>query len=382
MVDTDFLALIEQGAECWNRWRAAHPEIKPNLSTAYLFGQTLGGFDLSHTNLERACLIGTNLRAANLSEACLRGAYASTADFSGATLSGADLSRGNFSEANFSEADLSNVAASGTNFANACFTGACLAAWQVDPTTALSDLRGSHVYLGVVGQQRRPQMGQFQPGELTALLQQQPASKPVTARKHRYRRRPLLIGGVIAAIAATGLFFTLRSNSSTLTPAEQAASISASEIASVSLPCQEPEPPTLPSSLVSHEYQNGAVFYGEFTNGQPDDGRGIMIYSSGNRYDGEYQGGKRTGCGTFTFVNGRRYTGQFEDDMFSGQGTWILENGERYIGEFKDNQCNGQGTFIFSNGSSKAGVWHQGKLLDGSISCEQGSLNLPVSPDS
>lgn len=383
MVDTDFLALIEQGAECWNRWRAAHPEIQPDLSTAYLFGLTLAGYDLSSANLARACLIGANLRTANLSGANLSGAYASSADFSRATLSGADLSRGNFGEANFSEADLSNARASGANFASANLSGACLAGWQVDPTTALSDLRGSHVYLGLDGQQRRPQTGQFPPGALTALLQP-PAPKPGAVRRPRQRdRRPVLIaGGTIAAIAATGLSLTLRSNSSTVTADEQALSITAREIASVSLPCQEPEPPALPVGSVSYEYKNGAVYYGEFIDGQPADGRGIMVYPSGNRYDGEYRAGKRAGCGTFTFSNGRGYTGQFEADKFSGQGTWILENGERYIGEFKDNQCNGQGTFIFSNGSSKSGIWHQGKLLNGSLSCEQGSLDLPASPDS
>ena len=147
------------------------------------------------------------------------------------------------------------------------------------------------------------------------------------------------------------------------------------------LPCQEAAPQTPPLEPLAHTYENGATFYGEFANGQPVDGKGTLIYPTGNRYDGQYENGQRQGCGTFTFANGRRYVGQHQADAFHGKGTWILENGERYIGTFENNKCNGPGTFIFVNGSSKSGIWQQGKLQDSDLSCDKGSLKLPSSPD-
>ena len=181
MVDIDFLDLIAEGAESWNRWRADHPDAQPDLSAAYLFGQVLEGFDLSGVNLGRACLIGANLRKANLSAACLQGVYASSADFSGADLSGADLSGGNFSEANFSEANLLAVQAQGASLANARFESACLGHWQIDSATALDNLGGGYVYTGCMKaakRQRQPRKGTFQPGELAVFIRQLPHLEP------------------------------------------------------------------------------------------------------------------------------------------------------------------------------------------------------------
>ncbi len=383
MADMDFLALIEQGSEHWNRWRTDHPAVQPDLRTAYLFGQVLDGFNLSGANLERACLISTSLRGANLSNAHLQATYASKADLSAANLSGADLSLGNFGEANFSDAKLVAIQAGGTNFAHACFTGAYLANWQVDPTTNLQALGGSHIY--VRSKQRQPSRGSFRPGELAALIAQLPAGKTNAAApalinpKEPVQRRSMAIvaGGAaaIALLAMTATFRLIRSDSSV----EQPPVGSVRSDSSVALPCEEVQLTPLLTSSATHTYQNGATYYGKFVDGKPADGQGAMIYPSGNRYDGEYEDGYRSGCGTFTFSNGRRYIGQFEADQFHGQGTWILQNGERYIGAFKDNRCSGKGTFIFLNGSSQSGVWEAGNLLDGDLSCDQGDLNLPLS---
>ena len=389
MADIDFLALMGQGSESWNLWRADHPKIRPNLSQAYLFGQVLGEFDLSNTNLERACLIGTNLRGANLQGSCLESVYASGADLTGANLDGADLSRSNFSEACFDEANLSTAKVAGTNFSNASFSGACLSRWDANKTTILSGLRGTHVYLAP--QRRSPTKGEFGPEDLTALLAQ---PKPQFQQNKRSGRSGLVLGAIqnspwlagfgglsaIAAIALITVSLQPKSANSTSSDAEQ--SLPSPPVAEdfVSLPCNEGQPPAQLIAAVGYEYEDGTLYYGNFAEGQPADGRGTLVYPSKNRYDGEFKDGQRNGCGTFTFSNGRRYIGQFEADQFSGKGTWILENGERYIGEFKNNKCSGKGTFIFTNGSSKSGIWQAGKLLDGTLSCDQGGMNLPTSP--
>lgn len=151
-------------------------------------------------------------------------------------------------------------------------------------------------------------------------------------------------------------------------------------ISATALPCpalSEDYSKTLPA----YSYQDGSSYYGEVVDGQPADGKGTMMYPTGNRYDGEYRNGWREGCGMFSFSDGRRYVGQFKADQFSGLGTWILENGERYIGEFENNKCNGQGSFIYANGTVKSGVWRNGTLTDSSLSCEWGSLQVPTSAD-
>lgn len=386
MADIDFLALLGQGSESWNLWRANHPKTRPNLSQVYLFGQVLGEFDLSNTNLERACLIGANLRGANLQGSCLQSVYASHADLTGADLSGADLSQSTFTAACFDEANLSAAKVIGTNLSGASFSGACLSRWDANKTTVLSSLHGTHVYL--TPRQRSPAKGKFGPGDLTALLAQ---PKPQFKQAKRsglvlgvIKGAPWLAGlsglGAVAALALITVSLQPKSVSSTLPNAAQSLPSSTAAEDFVSLPCNEEQSPTQLIAAIGYKYKDGAVYYGNFAEGRPADGRGNLIYPSKNRYDGEFRDGQRNGCGTFTFSNGRRYIGQFEADQFSGKGTWILENGERYIGEFKNNKCSGKGTFIFTNGSSRSGIWQAGKLLDGTVSCDQGSLNLPTSP--
>jgi hypothetical protein len=135
------------------------------------------------------------------------------------------------------------------------------------------------------------------------------------------------------------------------------------------LPCHEPPVPPIPAPTPDFEYSNGIKYYGPFEKGLPANGRGIMMFPNGDRYDGEFKDGQRNGCGTFTFANGRSYMGQFQQDQLSGLGVWILENGNHYVGEFKDNHCHGKGTFIFADGASEYGVWQDGKLVDGNLSC-------------
>ena len=136
-----------------------------------------------------------------------------------------------------------------------------------------------------------------------------------------------------------------------------------------SLPCKEPALSPLPSKEPDFEYSNGIKYYGPTKNGSPSDGRVIMTFPNGDRYDGDFEGGKRRGCGTFEFSNGRIYIGQFQDDQFEGLGVWTLENGTQYVGEFKDNRCHGKGTFTFADRTSEQGIWEQGKLVDGNLSC-------------
>lgn len=137
------------------------------------------------------------------------------------------------------------------------------------------------------------------------------------------------------------------------------------------LPCNEPPLPPLPARSPDYEYHDGTKYYGKFVDGIPANGRGIMLFQSGNRYDGEFRDGKRNGCGTLTFANGKHYMGQFQSDRFNGQGVWTSGNGDRYIGAFKNNKCHGKGVLIFANGTFQNGVWQDGKLVGKNLFCHE-----------
>jgi uncharacterized protein YjbI with pentapeptide repeats len=119
MANPEHVQLVQR--EGWNKWRADHPDMIPDLSSAKLIGASLSladlnRADLSGADLSMANLSGTDLRGASLSLAILRGANLSLADLRGANLnwanllaanlSGADLRRANLSVANLSSAEL------------------------------------------------------------------------------------------------------------------------------------------------------------------------------------------------------------------------------------------------------------------------------------
>ncbi|WP_416668431.1 MORN repeat-containing protein [Egbenema bharatensis] len=135
------------------------------------------------------------------------------------------------------------------------------------------------------------------------------------------------------------------------------------------LTCNEPPIPARLPNPPDYVFPDGTRYYGAMAEQQPADGRGILVFPSGNRYDGEFRDGQRNGCGTQTNANGRQYIGEFQADQFQGQGMWILENGDRYIGTFRDNRCHGEGVFVFADGRSQRGIWQDGNLVGEELSC-------------
>ena len=122
MANPEHLALLQQGVDVWNAWRAKEPSVRPDLIGADLSEANLIRANLSRTNLGRADLSGANLSGANLTEADLSGAKLSGADLSGANLSGAKLSGADLIGANLSGANLSRAQLVETNLIDATLT--------------------------------------------------------------------------------------------------------------------------------------------------------------------------------------------------------------------------------------------------------------------
>lgn len=127
---------LKQNIETWNRWRNDHPNIKPDLSEAYLCAADLSAANLSGANLYKVDLYSADLWGADLSHADLRASNFSSANLVNANLAGANLAEAELLSANLTQADLrgadlhranlSMTNLAGANLAGADLTGANL----------------------------------------------------------------------------------------------------------------------------------------------------------------------------------------------------------------------------------------------------------------
>jgi hypothetical protein len=108
------LAILKQGAETWNAWRKANPDVRPDLSQADLRERDLSRADLSKADLGDVALNHTDLSGAKLWQAWawrahLAGARLYGSELVQAYLFGADLTRADLQYANLTAADLTGA---------------------------------------------------------------------------------------------------------------------------------------------------------------------------------------------------------------------------------------------------------------------------------
>lgn len=83
---------------------------------------------------------------------------------------------------------------------------------------------------------------------------------------------------------------------------------------------------------------------------------GTKNYPTGDRYVGDWVGGKASGQGTYTSrASAAMYTGQFFADTFSGAGTMTWTNGAKFVGQWK-NDAGVTGTVTYANGTTAVGT--------------------------
>lgn len=116
------------------------------------------------------------------------------------------------------------------------------------------------------------------------------------------------------------------------------------------------------------------------------EGKGILIYSNGNTYNGSFKNGVFHGKGDFDSINDRkRYSGNWDSGQCSGRGIVFApdgsickanfsngiksgsgcinyKDGSSYTGKFKQDQFNGIGKFTWSDGRVYEGHWKDGKI--------------------
>ena len=101
----------------------------------------------------------------------------------------------------------------------------------------------------------------------------------------------------------------------------------------------------------------GERYAGDYLGGRYH-GRGTLIYANGEKYVGEFRDGRRNGRGAYTWPDGRRYVGEFRDGQPNGEGRYTLANGEEYSGQFRDNHREGRGVYSWPDLRRYVGEFH------------------------
>lgn len=107
-------------------------------------------------------------------------------------------------------------------------------------------------------------------------------------------------------------------------------------------------------------FSNGNKYTGDWVNHYRQ-GKGVLVYHDGGQYKGDFQQSKFNGKGTFTYKNGDRYEGNWADDLAEGAGTYAFSSGGRYEGNFKRGKFHGDGTMFYKDGGRFVGNWKNNK---------------------
>jgi len=119
MANPEHFAILRQGVERWNDWRAEHSDVVPDLAAG-----NLAGMNLRDASLETAILHDTDLSGACLIESDLGGADLRGAVLREANLSGAYVRLANLREASLENAKLHETRLDGTSLRSASLRGA------------------------------------------------------------------------------------------------------------------------------------------------------------------------------------------------------------------------------------------------------------------
>ena len=140
---------------------------------------------------------------------------------------------------------------------------------------------------------------------------------------------------------------------------------------------------------------NDYTYAGNFKNGV-ENGDGIITYTDGRKENVHYVNGQKmeapikfavneykplnpqdpncisgdciNGYGTYVWSSGNKYTGNWKNSKREGQGSANFANGEKFSGTWHNNEQS-EGNYIFSSGATYTGTYtSDGKELNGQIS--------------
>ncbi len=107
-------------------------------------------------------------------------------------------------------------------------------------------------------------------------------------------------------------------------------------------------------------YSNGDYFEGEWKD-EKKEGYGILIFKNLSKFEGNFKNNKQHGFGKLIQYDGETYMGEWKNGKICGYGTRYHSNGDKYVGQYLNNIRQGQGTYHFRNGDYYEGEWTEGK---------------------
>eukprot|EP01034_Spumella_vulgaris_P023774 gene23773-30039_t len=86
-------------------------------------------------------------------------------------------------------------------------------------------------------------------------------------------------------------------------------------------------------------------------------GKGIMLYATGDVYEGDFVDDKKHGRGIFRFAYDQgSYEGEWKNNKFHGTGAMRVPDCT-YEGEYENGLRNGKGTMTWQNGAAYHGAY-------------------------
>ena len=106
------------------------------------------------------------------------------------------------------------------------------------------------------------------------------------------------------------------------------------------------------------DYNDGRKYDGYWKN-DIYEGHGKLTYTDNSEkiYIGNFKNGKRHGLGDIKDKDGSEYSGHWEDDLPNGEGRKKYSNGSEYTGQWKNNKRHGLGDIKDKDGSEYSGHW-------------------------
>lgn len=104
----------------------------------------------------------------------------------------------------------------------------------------------------------------------------------------------------------------------------------------------------------------GNYYEGMFLDGKKD-GKGLILYKNGAKYEGEIKNNLHNGFGKLTQLDGEIFIGQWKNGKINGKGVRYHSNGDVYSGDYVNSIRDGIGKYVFFNGDSYEGQWKNGK---------------------
>ena len=103
------------------------------------------------------------------------------------------------------------------------------------------------------------------------------------------------------------------------------------------------------------------IYEGSFLNGKYN-GKGTLTYKSMS-YTGDFVNDLMSGKGVYLYSNGDKYVGSFVNGRWEGYGEYYWANGDYYKGNFSNNMRNGNGELAFANGTKQKGLFENGNYI-------------------